>query len=113
MTARCSTSLLVLAGATLILTFCGCATARCVPAYTKTSEGVVHTACKQPNRSCVVVKSGLSAADKQILLDTHNKYRSQIAKGQLGRFPPARDMLRLVSLFVIFGAFSRAWQKEI
>ncbi|XP_077547736.1 uncharacterized protein LOC144159983 [Haemaphysalis longicornis] len=96
MTARCSSSLLLLAGATLILKFCGCATAVCLPEYTKTSEDVVHTACKQPNRSCVVVKSGLSAADKQILLDTHNKYRSQIAKGKLGRFPPARDMLRLM-----------------
>ncbi|KAH9364135.1 hypothetical protein HPB48_011918 [Haemaphysalis longicornis] len=96
MRARRPTFFLVLAGAIVILEFDGTAADRCLPEY-KTSGNVVHTACKKPNSSCVVVKSGLSTADKQILLDTHNKYRSQIAKGQLGQLAKAKDMLRLVS----------------
>ncbi|KAH9364261.1 hypothetical protein HPB48_011582 [Haemaphysalis longicornis] len=87
------TPISVLTATALTLHFCGCADASCLPQYR--SSSVMHTACKPRPGNCVLVKSGLSAAEKQALLDAHNNYRSRIAKGQLGRFPPAKNMLRM------------------
>lgn len=69
----------------------------CRPEYERSKFEKTHTACLPPNDACVIEKRGLSAKEKKEILNVHNDFRSQVAKGKLSRFPPAQDMLQLVS----------------
>ncbi|KAL1430486.1 hypothetical protein MTO96_014929 [Rhipicephalus appendiculatus] len=71
--------------------------ARCRPDYRNLPSGVIHTACKGPNPRCSLARelTGLSDQAKLQVLQAHNDYRSQVAKGQLPNFPPAKYMYEL------------------
>lgn len=44
----------------------------------------------------------LTVADKQKILDLHNRYRNRIANGEEPRFSSAAKMATMVSLFELF-----------
>uniref|UniRef100_A0A4Q8K609 U15-Sparatoxin-Hju1a_1 n=1 Tax=Heteropoda jugulans TaxID=1358901 RepID=A0A4Q8K609_9ARAC len=50
-----------------------------------------HTFCKPANKSCSIVKRGVSANDKVLIVKLHNEYRSKVATGQEaeGRYAPS------------------------
>ncbi|XP_070389044.1 scoloptoxin SSD976-like [Dermacentor albipictus] len=54
-----------------------------------------HTACKPANKECTINKKGVSAAERQLILKTHNDYRSTVTTGKLRGFPPAANMRQL------------------
>ncbi|XP_077484485.1 CRISP/Allergen/PR-1-like [Amblyomma americanum] len=55
-----------------------------------------HTACKPPNKKCIIKKRRISPEERLLILKTHNDYRSMVALGKLHGFPPAANMARLV-----------------
>ncbi|XP_065282048.1 venom allergen 5-like [Dermacentor albipictus] len=65
----------------------------CRPEYRKRPT---HTACQHPASWCKVVASGVSAAERTLILKIHNDYRSQVAQGRLPGFPAATDMQELI-----------------
>ncbi|KAL1443062.1 hypothetical protein MTO96_046130 [Rhipicephalus appendiculatus] len=73
--------------------------ARCRPEYRHLPGGVIHTACKPPKPGCTLdsALTGLSDQVKRQALQVHNDYRSQVAKGQLQKYPKAKNMYELVS----------------
>uniref|UniRef100_A0A293N5X7 Venom allergen 5 n=1 Tax=Ornithodoros erraticus TaxID=265619 RepID=A0A293N5X7_ORNER len=71
------------------------ARAHCRPEYQKMPPGMTHTACKPPPSSCNKIDSGVSAGDKKVILETHNRLRSQIASGKVPGYPPATNMYQL------------------
>ncbi|XP_075539916.1 scoloptoxin SSD976-like [Dermacentor variabilis] len=54
-----------------------------------------HTACKPANKECTIKKKGVSAAERQLILKSHNYYRSMVATGKLRGFPQATNMRQL------------------
>lgn len=65
----------------------------CRPEYRKRPT---HTACQSPAPWCRVVASGVSAAERTLILKIHNDFRSQVAQGRLPGFPAAADMQELL-----------------
>lgn len=58
-----------------------------------------HSFCKPRNPKCKISDTGLSDADKNLLVKLHNEYRNKIAQGKekrAGGMPPAADMLEIV-----------------
>ncbi|KAH6932404.1 hypothetical protein HPB50_005316 [Hyalomma asiaticum] len=54
-----------------------------------------HTLCKPPNHGCNIRNSGVSAADRALILMLHNDYRSRVAQGRLPGFATAADMFKM------------------
>ncbi|XP_075539757.1 uncharacterized protein LOC142574594, partial [Dermacentor variabilis] len=69
------------------------AQAQCTPELRRTRP--THTLCKPPNPGCKIHYKGVSAADRSLILNLHNSYRSQVAQGRLQGFATAADMYRL------------------
>ncbi|EEC06162.1 antigen 5/SCP domain-containing protein, putative [Ixodes scapularis] len=90
---NCMASLLLLSAALLPATLDG---AVCKSEYKNAPGGLVHTACKPPNRRCKITSSGLSSSKKTEFLKAHNDYRMKVAKGDLPNFPKAADMQKLI-----------------
>ncbi|KAM7300059.1 putative antigen 5/SCP domain-containing protein [Ixodes scapularis] len=90
---NCMASLLLLSAALLPATLEG---AVCKSEYKNAPGGLVHTACKPPNRRCKITSSGLSSSKKTEFLKAHNDYRMKVAKGDLPNFPKAADMQKLI-----------------
>lgn len=66
----------------------------CESIYKRYSED--HILCRQRPSNCHAVASGVEDADKNIILATHNRFRSQIATGNTGsRLPHASNMLEM------------------
>ncbi|KAH6932422.1 hypothetical protein HPB50_005646 [Hyalomma asiaticum] len=54
-----------------------------------------HTACLPPNKDCAIEARQVSAAERELILETHNAYRSMVAMGKIRYLPEARNMLQL------------------
>nr|XP_050043769.1 CRISP/Allergen/PR-1-like [Dermacentor andersoni] len=54
-----------------------------------------HTACLAPNKECTIDAGGVSATERELILKTHNDYRSMVAMGKIKHFPEAKNMLQL------------------
>lgn len=57
------------------------------------------TDCRQFYTECVLVISGangVTAQEKQIIIDHHNKMRQSVALGQIWGQPPASNMMEMV-----------------
>ncbi|XP_077484484.1 uncharacterized protein LOC144094393 [Amblyomma americanum] len=83
-----------------------CFSSLAVPALQECKEEYLkrrptHTACKPPNRNCIIKKRRISPEERLLIVKTHNDYRSMVALGKLQGFPPAANMARLV------------WDKEL
>lgn len=72
--------------------------AECKDAYRNIPGGLIHTACKPPNNdsNCKKISAGVPTGEKKEILETHNKYRSQVASGKLGGFPAATNMYQIL-----------------
>ncbi|KAH6936297.1 hypothetical protein HPB50_015227 [Hyalomma asiaticum] len=70
---------------------------RCRPEYRNLPSGATHTSCKTPNPRCTLYDTltGLSDQEKHIALQTHNDYRSKIAKGRQKLYGPVLNMYEL------------------
>lgn len=56
-----------------------------------------HSGCLPRSTDCgSIINSGVSAAEKQLILDLHNAVRSAVAAGR-GSLSPAADMMEMVS----------------
>lgn len=65
----------------------------CRPEYQKV---INHIACRPPNPECNLRSSGLTAAEKKLLVDLQNRFRSMVARGNAEGYPPAANMQKLV-----------------
>lgn len=65
----------------------------CLPEYKKVKD---HIACRPQNPECLLRSSGLKDAEKKLLVDLQNRFRSKVARGDLAGFPPAANMQKLV-----------------
>lgn len=65
----------------------------CRPEYQKVKN---HIACRPQNPECHILSSGLSAAEKKLLVELQNRFRSMVARGSVTGFPPAANMQKLV-----------------
>lgn len=55
----------------------------------------VAACCTQPGKR--LMHRGISCADKQIILDTHNRMRQDVALGRVAGQPGAANMMEMVS----------------
>ncbi len=55
----------------------------------------VVAACHQGTKQ--LISRGVSCADKQIILDTHNRLRQSVALGRVAGQPGAANMMEMVS----------------
>ncbi|KAM7299828.1 putative antigen 5/SCP domain-containing protein [Ixodes scapularis] len=92
-TGSCVARLLLLSAALVPATL---EDAVCRAEYKKVPAGVVHTACKPPNKRCKITESGLSNDHKDEFLKAHNYYRMKVARGELPNFPKAATMPKLI-----------------
>ncbi|KAH9377661.1 hypothetical protein HPB48_011371 [Haemaphysalis longicornis] len=65
----------------------------CRPEYQKVKN---HIACRPQNPECYILSSGLTAAEKKLLVELQNRFRSMVARGYVTGFPPAANMQKLV-----------------
>ncbi|XP_065306090.2 scoloptoxin SSD976-like [Dermacentor albipictus] len=54
-----------------------------------------HIACLPPNRECTIDARGVSPTERELILKTHNDYRSMVAMGKIKPFPEAKNMQQL------------------
>lgn len=54
-----------------------------------------HVLCKQLDGVCQLVSSGVNTSDRDSILTSHNRYRSEIALGKVFGLPPASGMLEM------------------
>ncbi|KAH7956723.1 CRISP/Allergen/PR-1-like [Rhipicephalus sanguineus] len=57
--------------------------------------GPTHTACLPPNAKCAIAAREVNAAERRVILETHNAYRSMVAMGKIRYFPEAKNMQQL------------------
>ncbi|GIX99830.1 hypothetical protein CDAR_460641 [Caerostris darwini] len=59
----------------------------------------MHSYCLPPNPQCELLDTGVTNADKQLVVKLHNEYRQKVATGHerhAGGMPPAANMLEMV-----------------
>ncbi|KAH6942651.1 hypothetical protein HPB50_008873 [Hyalomma asiaticum] len=59
-------------------------------------NGINAAICEKPNPRCNIMVSGLADGDREQIISLHNRDRSQVARGELDGFPPAKNMYKLV-----------------
>lgn len=67
--------------------------------YTRLSHE--HTMCSSTPSTCAIYQEGVISSDRQLILDSHNKYRAKVARGEESQGLPgpqysASDMQQLV-----------------
>lgn len=72
----------------------GSSVQKCLEEYKK--QRPTHTACSPPNKECTIKATHVSKADIQLILRTHNHYRSMVAMGKLPKFSTATNMQQLL-----------------
>lgn len=80
------------------------ATKRSCRDYTRLSQD--HTMCSSTPSSCAIYQNGVISSDRQMIIDSHNKYRAKVARGEESKGLPgpqysAADMQQL------------AWNEEL
>ncbi|KAH7959009.1 hypothetical protein HPB49_007295 [Dermacentor silvarum] len=55
-----------------------------------------HTACLPPNKECTIEARGVNATERELIVKTHNDYRSMVAMGKIQHFPEAKNMQQLL-----------------
>lgn len=70
------------------------AEAQCTPDLRR--KRPTHTLCKPPNNLCTIYEAGVNAAQQALIVNRHNKHRSEVAQGRLRGFSPAADMQELI-----------------
>ncbi|GBN43877.1 hypothetical protein AVEN_249651-1, partial [Araneus ventricosus] len=64
-----------------------------------------HSYCLPPNRNCKLLDSGVTDADKDLVVRLHNEYREKVALGRerhAGHLPSAANMMEMVIMSELF-----------
>ncbi|KAH7956724.1 hypothetical protein HPB52_012205 [Rhipicephalus sanguineus] len=72
----------------------GSSVQKCLEEYKKQRR--THIACLSPNKECTIKARHVSKADIELILRTHNHYRSMVAMDKLANFSTAKNMQQLL-----------------